>query len=100
MQRNFTDPEKRIPKIGDDFIQGCNVDAAADVGYCSEDNPKTLKTHAISPFHEMGAYEFLWSEHDTTFKSLSKGFARHPGSVPSDFVSSAEARECAAFVTQ
>ena len=28
---------------------------------------------AVSPFHEMGAYEALWSEQETTFKSLSEG---------------------------
>lgn len=46
----------------------------------------------------MGAYEALWTRPKTTFKSLSKKFARHPGSVPSDFVSPQEAQECAVFV--
>ncbi len=59
-----------------------------------------FQERAISPFHEMGAYEALWSRPATTFKSLSEQFARHPGSVPSDFVSPSDARECAAFVKQ
>ena len=53
---------------------------------------------AVSPFQEMGAYEALWCKPDTTFRSLSKRFAQHPGSVPSDFVSPAEANDCAVFV--
>lgn len=60
----------------------------------------TFQERAISPFHEMGAYEALWSRPDTTFKSLSEQFARHPGSLPSDFVSPNDAREFAAFVKQ
>ena len=59
-----------------------------------------FESRAISPFHEMGAYEALWSKPGTTFKSLSDHFARHPGSVPSDFVPEADARDCAAFVKQ
>ena len=57
-----------------------------------------FESRAVSPFHEMGAYEALWSEPDTTFKSLSERFARRPGSVPSDFVPRAEAHACAVFV--
>ena len=59
-----------------------------------------FQARAISPFHEMGAYEALWSRPGTTFKSLSERFARHPGSVPSDFVSPTDAREFATFVKQ
>lgn len=59
-----------------------------------------FQSRAVSPFLEMGAYEALWSERDTTFKSLSKRFARHPDSVPSDFTTVMEARECADFVTR
>ncbi|MDE2790486.1 MAG: DNA-protecting protein DprA [Paracoccaceae bacterium] len=57
-----------------------------------------FEARAISPFQEMGAYETLWSEPGTTFKSLSERFARHPGSVPSDFVSETDALDCAAVV--
>ena len=55
---------------------------------------------AVSPYREMGAYEALWSDPQTTFKTLSKRFARHPGSVPSDFVPRKDAIACAAFVKE
>ena len=55
---------------------------------------------AVSPFHEMGAYEALWRKSETTFKTLAERFARNPGSVPSDFVPGVEARENATFVKQ
>ncbi len=57
-----------------------------------------FEKRAISPFLEMGAYEAMWSEPRTTFRSLSERFASHPGSVPSDFVPHTVALECAAFV--
>ena len=40
----------------------------------------------ISPFHELGAYEALWSEGNVSFKRLAEKFKRRPGSIPSDFV--------------
>ena len=52
-----------------------------------------FESRAVSPFRDMGAYEALWAEPSTTFKSLSVRFARHPGSVPSDFVSRAEVHD-------
>ena len=39
---------------------------------------------AVSPFHESGACVALWSDQETTFKSLSERSARYPGRVPSD----------------
>ena len=65
-----------------------------DLDFASVD----FEARAISPFLEMGAYEALWSEPGTTFKSLSDRFARYPGSLPSDFVSPAEAQQYASFV--
>ena len=59
-----------------------------------------FETRAVSPYREMGAYEVLWSDPRVTFKSLSKRFAQHPGSVPSDFVPREDAIACAAFVRQ
>ena len=59
-----------------------------------------FQSRAVSPFHEMGAYEALWADRSTTFKSLSERFAQHPGSVPSDFVPQTEARNCADFVKE
>ena len=40
----------------------------------------------ISPAREMGAYEALWSEHGTTFKTITEKFKSVPNSRPSDFV--------------
>ena len=57
-----------------------------------------FEARAVSPFREMGAYEALWSERETTFKSLYERFSERPGSVPSDFISPTEAHECARFV--
>jgi DNA processing protein len=45
---------------------------------------------AISPRRELGAYEALWVNEGTWFKSIADGFRAHPEAVPSDFVSEAE----------
>ena len=58
-----------------------------------------FENRPVSPFLEMGAYEYLWTQQKTTFKSLSSKFEKQPGSVPSDFVQDKEeAHECAKFV--
>ena len=57
-----------------------------------------FESRAIAPFLEMGAYETLWTESKTTFKSLSELFARNPGCVSSDFVPENQAYKCAALV--
>ena len=54
--------------------------------------------HSVSPLRELGAYEALWLEPDTTFRSLAKRFAEAPGTLPSAFVSHESAVECANFV--
>ena len=59
-----------------------------------------FESRAVSPFLELGAYEALWNEPKTTFKTLSEKFLAHPGAVPSDFVSPKRAEECAAAVLQ
>jgi hypothetical protein len=41
---------------------------------------------AVSPFIELGAYEALWEEPNTTFKTLADLFAKREGTIPSDFV--------------
>ena len=56
------------------------------------------KIEPVSPFREMGAYEALWSDPKTTFRTLSNRFSDHPGSIPSDFVSDTEAHKFADFV--
>lgn len=57
-----------------------------------------FETRAVSPFREMGAYEALWSNRGTTFKSLSQRFSQLPGRLPSDLVPHQEAYDCALFV--
>jgi DNA processing protein len=59
-----------------------------------------FESRAISPFQELGAYEALWDEPKTTFKTLSDKFAARPGAVPSDFVPPQKAREYAEFVQE
>ncbi len=62
-------------------------------------NGANLENCPVSPFKEMGAYEYLWTEPKTTFKSLSSKFDQLPGSVPSDFVNDKEkAYKCARLV--
>jgi DNA processing protein len=46
---------------------------------------------AVSPFLELGAYEALWDEQSTSFKSIADLFAKRKGAVPSDFVTPARA---------
>jgi hypothetical protein len=57
-QRNFTDPESRIMKSKDGFVQAYNAQAAvdagaqasADSGYCSEANLAALEAHGIDGY--------------------------------------------------
>jgi len=62
--------------------------------------PIGFEARAVSPFHEMGAYEALWDEKGktTTFKTISDKFAARPGAVPSDFVPDERATEYASVV--
>ena len=45
-----------------------------------------MMLRAISPLKEMGAYEALWADKDTTFASLAAKFREFPDALPSDFV--------------
>lgn len=47
---------------------------------------------------EVGAYEALWSENKTSFKSLAERFSKTPGARPSDLVPESEARQVGARV--
>lgn len=47
---------------------------------------------------EVGAYESLWTEESTSFKTLAERFANNPGSRPSDLVPESEARSVATRV--
>ncbi|MHB8732286.1 MAG: DNA-processing protein DprA [bacterium] len=59
-----------------------------------------FEARAISPLRELGAYEALWEDRKTTFRTLSRKFAERPGAVPSDFVPDARAQICAKFVVE
>ncbi len=50
-----------------------------------------FQSRAIVPARELGAYEALWAKEGTTFKSLADMFSKYSGSLPSDFVSEADA---------
>jgi len=50
---------------------------------------------AISPKLELGAYEALWLEQGSSFKTLAEKFAADPTALPSDFVEPATALHCA-----
>ncbi|CDX21021.1 SMF protein [Mesorhizobium plurifarium] len=52
----------------------------------------------ISPRLELGAYEALWLRKGATFKTIADKFAGDPSALPSDFVSVAEANDCARLV--
>ncbi len=45
-----------------------------------------LESRPVSPFQEMGPYEYLWTRPKKPFHSLFNKFNKYPGSVPSDFV--------------
>lgn len=45
----------------------------------------------ISPYRELGAYETLWQNTKTSFKSIADKFADNPGAIPSDFIPATEA---------
>src|SRR5271170_5403756 len=54
-----------------------------------------FEARAVMPARELGAYEALWAREGTTFRTIADAFRQHPGSVPSDFVSRADAEQYA-----
>ena len=44
------------------------------------------QTSPIYPYKEILAYEALWADEKTSFKSLATLFAKYPGSIPSEFI--------------
>lgn len=40
----------------------------------------------VSPFRELGAYEWLWTQPGATFKTFANKFRAHSDKLPSDFV--------------
>jgi DNA processing protein len=51
-----------------------------------------FEARAVMPARELGAYEALWAKDGASFKQLADDFRKHPGSIPSDFVSETEAQ--------
>ena len=78
-----------VPSITEQGSTAPRLDLGAD-----------FEARAVSPYREMGAYEVLWADVRTTFKSLANRFGQYPNSVPSDFVPREDAIECAAFVKE
>lgn len=52
-----------------------------------------FRERAVMPARELGAYEALWAREGASFKKIADMFRAQPGSVPSDFVSEAEAQQ-------
>ncbi|AYQ27637.1 MULTISPECIES: DNA-processing protein DprA [unclassified Polaromonas] len=57
--------------------------------------PEFLAHKPVDSRAEMGAYEFLWQQPDTTTKRLATLFSEHPGCLPSDLVSDEDAIKAA-----
>ena len=55
---------------------------------------------AVSPFRELGAYEALWEQPQTSFKSLASLFRKEPSRLPSSFVPATIADRTAAYVRE
>lgn len=49
--------------------------------------PEYLAHKPVNTRSEMGAYEFLWRQPNTTTKKLAEFFEAHPGQLPSELVS-------------
>ncbi len=52
-----------------------------------------LKLKSISPLREIIAYEALWNEDKSSFKTLSELFAKNPGKKPSELISESRISE-------
>ena len=49
----------------------------------------------ISPLQEMGAYEAIWLERGSTFKTIADRFAADPDALPSDLIEPKQVQLCA-----
>jgi len=54
----------------------------------------------ISPMKELGAYECMWLEPDSTFSTIAGQFAKNPSALPSSFVDPEDCRQRGADVTE
>lgn len=68
----------------------------------TENSSSTFEFRSISPFLEMGAYEWLWQQDGgpkkPSFKMLAELFREHPGQSASQLVNEEDARQCAEAV--
>jgi DNA processing protein len=60
--------------------------------------PELLENKPVNTQVEMGAYEYLWQQPNSSTKRLAELFDANPGSLPSDLVDEAAAREAAEAV--
>jgi DNA processing protein len=58
-------------------------------------NLDELGISTISPMHELGAYEWLWTQQGMTWKRMADLFRGDPTALPSDFVPRPDAASCA-----
>lgn len=58
------------------------------------------KNRTISPFRELGAYEAMWADLKTSFRSIAKIFSENQGAIPSDFIEPAIAERYANAVQE
>ena len=61
---------------------------------------EVLAQRPILPEREMAAYEALWVQDKTSFKSLADLFRRHPSALPSEFVQGSAIEEALGEVRQ
>lgn len=54
----------------------------------------------VSPLRELGAYEALWEDRRTSFKTLAAQFRKEPGRLPSSFVPDSIAQRYAQYVIE
>lgn len=54
-----------------------------------------LSSFTISPLLEVGAYEMMWAEENTTWKKIADKFRENPNTLPSGFVPKTDARSMA-----
>lgn len=59
-----------------------------------------LANKPVNTLAELGAYEFLWQQPNTSTKRLAELFEANPGSLPSDLVDADEARVAAEEVVE
>lgn len=50
------------------------------------DPKRSPLSYSISPLLELGAYEALWLQQKSSFKTIAELFRQNPGAVPTDFV--------------